>query len=220
MNDPEGQGAAPEFSDSDRAWFAALSGQATPAPGTAATREGQALRAALAQRIAERSADPGLAAATSDEAMQAQLQRLRQRMQAEGTFAPPPPAATAAPPSNVIAFPWWRRRVALVGMAASVLAAVLVVQMMGTRADYPVPPEMMGADGRQPLQVAAPRPAAEQLAARLREAGLRPGLYQRGGTYVVDVTLAASQLPAAEPGFAALGLKPAPGFNRVEFTAR
>lgn len=220
MTNPADGPSPPEFSDSDLQWYAALSGQAPP-QGSPAAREGGALRAALELRRQEIEADPELAAATSDEAMQVQLQRLRERIAREGTFdrAPPAePAAPASPPTaaKVIEFPWWRRRGALVAMAASVLVAVVLVQQITSQPDYPQPPVMMGADGLQQLRAAQPRQAAEQLAERLRQAGLRPGLYQRGPSYVVDVNLLAAELPAAQAAFAALGLKPAVGFNRVE----
>jgi hypothetical protein len=213
MNGPDSGNPTPEFSDSDLQWYAALTGDPPRDPNSAAVREGLALRVALEQRRLEIAASPDIATATSDEAMQRQLQQLRQRIQREGVFDRPQAAA-----SNVIEFPWWRRRGALLAMAASVLVAVVLVQQITSQPDYPQPPTMMGADGIQQLRVAQPRQAAEAWAAQLRQAGLRPGLYQRGTTYVVDVNLMAAELPAAEPAFAALKLKPAVGFNRVEFS--
>lgn len=220
MTNPGDGPSPPEFSDSDLQWYAALSGQAPP-QGSPASREGLALRAALELRRQEIEADPALAAATSDEAMRQQAQRLRERIAREGIFDRAPPAEPAAPvpppaASNVVEFPWWRRRGALLAMAASALVAVVLVQQITSQPDYPPPPAMMGADGLRQLRAAQPRQAAERLAAQLRQAGLRPGLYQRGSSYLVDVNLLAAELPAAEPAFAALGLKPAVGFNRVE----
>jgi hypothetical protein len=199
-------------------WYAALSGEPAREPDSAAVREGSALRVALEQRRLEMTANAEGAAATSDEAMQRQLQKLRQRIRREGVFDRPQPLEPERPPaaSNVIEFPWWRRRGALVAMAASVLAAVVLVQQITSRPDYPQPPTMMGADGLQQLRVPQPRQAAEAFAAQLRQAGLRPGLYQRGTTYVVDANLMAAELPAADPAFAMLQIKPAVGFNRVE----
>jgi hypothetical protein len=233
MNGAGDNSSKPEFTDSDSAWFDALTGQPKPGAKAPAAREGRALRAALEQRQHEIAASPELAAATSDDAMQHQLQRLRQRAKAEGVFeaapgASPSPSNDAAPTasstpaqpkSNVIEFPWWRRRKALVGLAASLVVALVVVQQTGDRADYPPPNEMLGADGLQRLRAPRPRQAAEQLAERLVQAGLRPGLYQRGKTYLVDITLLASDLKVAEPGFATLGIKPVVGFNRVEIAA-
>lgn len=230
MNGPGDKTSKPEFTDSGQAWFDALTGQPTPDANATAAREGRALRAALEQRQHEMASSLELDVATSDDAMQVQLQRLRQRAKAEGVFdvapdaamsqsddsAPAVSSAPAQPKSNVIEFPWWRRRKALVGLAASFVLAVLVVQQMGDRADYPPPNEMLGADGLQRLRAPQPRQAAEQFAERLREAGLRPGLYQRGKTYIVDITLMASELQVAEPAFAPLGVKPGAGFNRVE----
>lgn len=234
MSSPSDDKPEPPFSDSDLQWYAALSGEALADPESPAAREGQALRIALEQRRQEMALDPTLAAARNDESQQRQLQQLRQRVRREGVFdrppatatiaapaapaAPAPPAPTTAQASNVIAFPWWRRRGALVAMAASVLMAAVLVQQLTSQPDYAQPPAMLGADGVQALRVPQPRASAEQLAERLRQAGLRPGLYQRGKTYVVDVNLMAAELPLADPGFAALRIKPALGFNRVEFS--
>lgn len=229
MSSPGSGTPKPEFSDSDQQWFAALSGKEAGDPASPTVREGLALRAALELRKQEVAADPDLSAATSDEAMQQQLLRLRLRIEAEGVFAQSPSAASShsddprstseSKSSNVIAFPWWRRRLSLVGMAASLVMAVVVVQMIAHQPDYPPPNEIRGADGVQQAYEVRPREAAEQLATQLRQAGLRPGLYQRGKTYIVDITLMASDLSAAETAFTTLRLKPAAGFNRVEISA-
>lgn len=230
MNGPGDKPSKPEFTDSDQAWFDALTGQPAPDAKPTAAREGHALRTALEQRRHEMASSPELDAATSDAAMQLQLQRLRQRARAEGVLDAPPGAPASAPhdaaaaPStvpeppkaNVVEFPWWRRRKAALGLAASVLMAALVVLQTSERADYPPPNEVLGADGLQQLRAPRPRQAAEQLGDRLRQAGLRPGLYQRGKTYIVDITLLASEMQVAEPAFMPLGIKPAAGFNRVE----
>ncbi len=207
-----------EFSDSDREWFAALSGNAPRDSRSTAAREGAALRVALEQRRQEIDGDPRLAAVTSDIAMEAMRQNLVQRARHEGLFdrtapaTPPPSAAT----SNVVEFPWWRRRRPLLALAASLLVGVVSVRELMDRPDYPEPPEMLGPGGVLRVRVPQPRAAAEQLAARLKQAGLRPGLYQRGKAYVVDVQLMAAELPAARPAFEALGTKAEVGFNRVE----
>ena len=220
MSNPGSDGSTPEFSDSDRVWYAALSGEQGGDPASAATREGKALRLALEQRVQELAARPELAAATSEEAMQRQLQQLQQRMEQEGLFErPAAPDAAPAASSNVVAFPWWRRRVALAGLAAALMLSVVIVHQLDNQAEFPLPNETFGADGLQRLSVRKPRDVAVQVAAQLKQAGLRPGVYQRGKTYFVDVSLMASELPAAEPAFTALKLKPVAGFNRVELTA-
>ena len=210
-----------EFSDSDAEWYAALSGEASStAPMSKARREGQAMRTALKDRL--RAADRVADAATSDEMVKQQRERLQARLSAEGLFAGgTAPATTAAPTlGRVIEFPWWRRRPALMAMAASLFVAVGAGVIVATRPDYPPPNELMGADGIQRTTAARPRDAAEQLHRQLAAAGLRPGLYQRGRTYVVDVTLMAANLPSAAPAFSALGLQPTAGFNRVEIAPR
>jgi len=226
-----------EFSDSDREWLRAVGGEAMD-PDSPAAREGFALRLALEQRRREMEARSGARPGKSEEARQAQRDRLLQRARAEGLFergtldtsAPPglevapvptpmpvsPPTPKSAPPSNVIEFPGWRRRRALVALAASaVVGAVLVTQLVD-RPDYAAPPEMLGSASVQRHQAVQARATAERLAGQLRAAGLRPGLYQRGRTYIVDIQLLGSELPAATPAFEALGIKPSPGFNRVE----
>ncbi len=224
MSSPNNGKPPPDFSDSDLRWYACLSGAPLADPGPPAEREALAMRMALEQRRHEVGASPDLVAAISDEAMQLQLQALRQRIQRDGVFERAPPAAATLPPApaapNVIEFPWWRRRGGFLAMAASVLVAVVLVQQITSQPDYAQPPVMSGADGTQQMRVAQPKQAAEQWAAQLRQAGLRPGLYQRGTTYVVDINLMAADLPAATPAFATLQRAPAVGFNRIEFNAR
>ena len=212
----------PDFSDSDKEWFAALSGHAPRGADSRAVREGHALRAALEMKISEIDASAELETATSDAAMEAKLQRLLERADGESGFdrSSPDRAETAASASNVVPFPWWRRRKTLVAMAASVLVGIVTVGQWPGRPDYPEPPETLGAGGVRQIQSASPRTTAETLAARLRESGLRAGLYQRGKTYVVDITLLASEIPSAHPSFEALGVNPVAGFNRIEIAPR
>jgi len=208
-----------EFSDSDREWLRALGGEAV-APDSPAAREGFALRAALADRRREMEAGAEPRPGKSPQDRQAQRDALLQRARAEGLFERRPPAAVTAPPvaqapSNVVEFPWWRRRRALVALAASTVIGAVLVGQWFARPDYGAPPEMLG--GARVLEVRAPqaRAVAERLAAQLRAAGLRPGLYQRGRIYLVDIQLLDAELPAATPAFEALGLRPLAGFNRV-----
>jgi hypothetical protein len=216
-----------EFSDSDRQWFDALSGKAVD-PESKAAREGFAMRVALEQRRLEQQRREAAATEADEAAARARLEKLRQRARAEGLFepsaaaperapAPAPPPPTPAP-GNVIEFPWWRRqRRTVFALAASVLLGTVVVTQLVQRPDYEAPPQMLGTGSVQKVLAPAPRRAAERLAEQLRQAGLRPGIYQRGKTYIVDITLMAAELAAAAPAFATLGLEPAAGFNRVEF---
>ncbi|MBI5719223.1 MAG: hypothetical protein HZC37_16270 [Burkholderiales bacterium] len=218
MNNPDYD--KPEFSDSDRQWLEALRGEGVD-PASPAAREGFALRAALERRRLEMEARTEPRAEKSDEARQAQLDKLLQRARAEGAFEREQPdsavlPAPAPPQSNVIEFPWWRRRRVLVALAASaVIGAVLVTQIVD-RPDYGAPPEMLGHANVQKLKATQPRVAAERMAEQLRAAGFRPGLYQRGNTYVVDIQLMAAEIAVAGPAFEALGIKASAGFNRVE----
>jgi len=214
-----------DANDADRDWFAGLSGERR-AGASPAAREGVALRVALEQRARELEADPHIAAATGDEAMNSMRETLRQRLRSEGLFgstaAPgsgPPPTPSVAPPSNVIEFPWWRRRRPLLALAASLLVAVLAIQQFVIRPDYDLPPQTAGGGSVQTVRADGPKAAAERLAAQLKEAGLKPGLYQRKRTYIVDIQLMAAEVPAALPAFQALGLAPTTGFNRIEISA-
>jgi hypothetical protein len=232
MSPPDRPAPGEDFSDSDRAWLAALTGDENASMDSPATREGHAMRAALELRRRQHDASPQIASATSDDATRAQLERLRARVRAEGLLERPvgdstavsmpegPPAGEQPQPAKIIGFPWWRRRGALLAVAASLLAAVVVVQLVDRGPDYPPPNELMGADGVQRTQSSDPRRAAEQLAQQLRAVGLRPGLYQRGRTYIVDITLMSAELDTAKTGFTALGLQPVVGFNRVEIDGR
>jgi len=211
-----------EFTDSDRLWFASLSGEEAPGDGSRAAREGRALRAALEDRRRQVDTDPKLLDAISDESLEARLQALTHQIRSEGIFDRAAPAASAAvppAPSNVIEFPWWRRSKPLMALAASLFLGVVLVQQIADRPDLPAPPEMMGAGGTQQAHAPSPRQAAERLVAGLRQANLRPGLYQRRGTFVVDVNLLADDVPSAAPALRDLGLKPAIGFNRIEISA-
>lgn len=209
----------PEYSDSDREWFAALSGRTPIGQGGRASREGHALRAALEVRRRELDVDPEGAAATDEASTEEQLKKMLVRARAEGAFDRASPAAAPAP-SNVIEFPWWRRRRAILALAASVLLGTVVLRQVLDQADYPLPPQTYGTEGVQRVRDAQPRAAAEALAARLREAGLKPGLYQRDKTYIVDVQLMAGEVDAAKPAFAPLSIRPLTGSNRVEVTPR
>ncbi len=211
----------PEFGDSDREWLAALDGDATSRDVTTSrpSLEGHALRTALAQRHKESERNANTGTVSRDATLEQDLEHLLRRADTEGVFdrsAPDSSAATPdAPPSNVVEFPWWRRRTAVVGLAASLLAGVLVLTQFETTI-YPEPPQTHGADGVQRVRDARPREAAERLAAQLRDAGLKPGLYQRGKMFVVNVNLLSAERASAAQAFAALGIEPVVGFNRVE----
>ncbi len=205
------------FSDSDREWLAALSGKIAPdAARSSAARQGVGLRMALERRDQAIEADPRMVQATSDDAMQAARLRLLQHARAEGLFDRP--AAPTTLPTNVVEFPWWRRRRSFVALAASLLVGAVALRTLVERPGYGEPPILSGAGGVLRAVAANPKAAADELATRLEAAGLRPGRYQRGRVYVVDVQLMAAELAAAKPAFDALGLEPAVGFNRVEIS--
>ncbi len=193
------------FSDSDRQWFDRLSGKPVLVTDAEAIREADALKLGLRFEQEALDADPELMAATSDAALQQQWEQLQFRLKREGLLQRPPKA-------------WWQRWPAAAGVAAVVaLASVLVPTLQPS---YDAPPVMRGEVRSRQLNVGEPRKSAEAFAAALREAALRPGVYRRDKTYVVDVDLEPEQLAPAAPAFKQLGLEPTPGFTRVEFAPR
>lgn len=192
----------PGFSDSDQQWFDRLSGKPVVVTDPEALREADALRLAL--EMEHEAAESG---APQDAAeLQRQWEQLQFRARREGLLDRP-------------ASPWRERRTILVGLAAAVvLSAVLVPVWQGSGDDYDAPPVMRGEHVLRELRVADPKGAAEGFATALRDAGLKPGLYRRDKTYVVDVDLKPDQLGAAAPAFARLALQPAAGTTRVELT--
>ena len=115
--------------------------------------------------------------------------------------------------------PWRQRWPAIAGLAAAVvLSAVLVpIWQGGGDGEHDAPPVMRGDYVLREQRTAEPRASAEAFAAALRQAGLKPGLYRREKTFVVDIDLKPEQLPSAVPAFAGLALQPVPGYTRVEF---
>lgn len=204
---------APEpAGDADRQWLERLQGKPVAATDAEALWEADALRLALdAERQAE-EADADLEDDTSDEALQHDWERLQFRWKREGLLVPRPK-------------PWWQRMPAAAGLAAAVaLAAVLLPLQQGDGDGddrYDPPPVMRGEHQLHWRTVDAPRMAAEAFAEKLREAGLRPGIYRSGKTYTVDVDIKAAELAAAAPAFASAALPPpAAGFTRIEFAPR
>lgn len=198
-----------EFSDSDQLWFDRLSGKAVSADqlDSEAVREADLLRRAIElreKRLAE--SEPGLREVVSDESIQHQWQRLRFALK-RGDVLP-----GAAPPV-------WRRWPAVGGLAAAVLAAVVLLQLPRGE-DLDEPPTLRGELVLRQQRVAEPAARAKAFAAALTEAGLAPGRYRHEQAYIVDVNLKPERVEAARPAFATLGLEPTAGYWRIEFSAR
>lgn len=222
----------------DQQWLDRLAGLPGPYTDEAAVGSADAMRQAMDLDEQALQANPELAAATSQAGVERQWQRLQARLDREGLLLPSPPAqgrwqglqgrlARARdalwPPAGATTSPW-QRWPAAAGLAAVLaLSAVLVQQQWQTEPPYgdgPVP-QMRGAvEGLQHRKVAQPRQSAEAFAQALRDAGLRPGLYRRDKqTYLVDITLDATELGAAAKAFESIGLAARPGFTRVAFDA-
>jgi hypothetical protein len=179
------------FSDSDRQWFDRLSGKPGVVTDAQAIREADALKQALRAEIDAQGAGE------DDAELQRQWEQLQFRARREGVQPRP-------------ATPWRQRWPAIAGLAA-------VPLWQGGDGGYDAPPVMRGDHVLREQRTAEPRESAEAFAAALRQAGLKPGLYRRDKTFVVDIDLKPEQLPAAEPAFARLALQATPGTTRVEF---
>lgn len=198
-----------EFSDSDQLWFDRLSGKPVPADqlDSAAVREADQLRRAFQlEEQRQVRADPALRAAVSDESIRHQWQRLRFALKRKGVL----PGAAA---------PAWRRWPAVAGLAAALLAAVVLLPLQRGGEDLDEPPGLRGEFVLKRQAVADPAARAKAFAAALNQAGLSPGLYRRDKTYIVDIDLKPDRSPAAAPAFRSLGLEAAPGYWRIEFAA-
>lgn len=222
----------------DQQWLDRLAGLPGPYTDEAAVRSADAMRQAMDLDEQALQANPELAAATSQAGVERQWQRLQARLDREGLLLPSPPAQgwwlamqgrlararDALWPSPAARWQRWQRWPAAAGLAAALaLSAVLVRQQWQDEPPYgdgPVPQMRGSADGMQQRKVAQPRQSAEAFAQALRDAGLRPGLYRRDKkTYLVDITLDATELGAAAKAFESIGLAAKVGFTRVAFDA-
>lgn len=195
------------FSDSDRVWFDRLRGKPVAADDPAVLREADALRRALRLRNEAEQADPRLEEGSTPQARQQRAERLQFRLRREGLLEP---AAKRRP-----------RWLPAVGLAAAVmLAAVLVPRMLvDDTVYYDAPPAARGDLPVTQRRADQPREAAEALKRTLDAAGLRPAIWQRGRTFVVDAEVDPAALDTATPVLRAAGLPVRAGWQRVEFSA-
>jgi hypothetical protein len=196
------------FSDSDQQWFDRLSGKPGLVSDAQAVHEADALKLALELEQDAAEADPELTAAISKDALQHQWEQLQFRAKREGLLRTPQTR-------------WRQRWPAMAGLAAVVALSAVLLPMLNRDNDtaYDPPPVMRGEYVTRQARVSQPVKAAEAFAAALRGAGLKPGIYRRDKTFVVDVDLTPEQLAAAAPAFKLLKFEPTPGFTRVEFDA-
>jgi len=219
-----------DFSDSDQEWFDRLGPAPRPPAQTPAQREGDALKQAMRIADAKLAQRPDIRNALSDEARQRRFQRIQASLaDPEPVVAPPaqPPRPAAPSPGA-----WSRLRQWLEGsllgprwpaagaLALAVALGTVIVPVWMNDHIYERPEQLKGADDVRQVDAERPRQAAEAFAAELVRAGLKPGLYQRGKTFVVDIDVDRAQLPAASPAFARIGVEPRLGFTRVEFDPR
>lgn len=192
------------FSDSDQQWFDRLSGKPGPYKDERAVREADALRLAL-DLERERLAQESGAAAKEDESIEQAWARLQIALERDGLLRERRRARWTWP--------------ALGGLAAAVVvsAGLLRIWYDPSGPIYDPPPVLRGTPPVRHVVAPAPREAAERFAADLRSAGLKPGLYQKDGSFVVDVNLLHEQVEAARPAFGQLNQVPAMGLTRVIF---
>ncbi len=229
MPPPDTRDPSP-FSDSDQEWYDRLGPSTRPPAQTAAQREGDTLMGAMRAADEQLVQRPDMRAALSDEAAEQRWQRLQSRLDAEGLLTTQPHAQRGQPRAAAPRPGWWSRmRSALDGIllgppwravaALTLLVAlgtVIVPVWMSGRV-YDPPGELKGADDVRQVTVARPRRAAEAFAAELTRAGLKPGIFQRDPTFIVDIDVERDQLLAATPAFAGIGLQVRMGFTRIEF---
>ncbi|MBL8339874.1 MAG: hypothetical protein JNL30_00280 [Rubrivivax sp.] len=195
------------FSDSDQQWFDRMTGKPGPYDDDRAVREADALKQALELECDRLAREAGVAA-REDEALEHEWQRLQFALKREGLL-------------RERRRPRWMWP-ALGGLAAAVLiaAGLLPVWRDVVAPTYDPPPVLRGAPRLGQVAVPDPRKAAERFANALRDAGLRPGLYQKEESFVVDINLLPGQMEMARPAFAQINEAPAVGMNRVTFAAR
>lgn len=230
-----------DFSDSDLEWLDRIGPSPRPPAQTPAQREGDRLKAAMQRVDADLLARPEVQAALGDEARRARLREVMARLDAPAADVSPAPApAPSAAPSPAPSGPdaasspaaWWRRLSGVFGglvarpwpaaaaLAMAVVASTVIVPTWMNQPAYQRPDEVKGADDVRRVAVERPRQAAEAFAAELSKAGLKPGLFQRDKTFIVDIDVDRPLLAAATPAFTRIGLEPRLGFTRVEFAPR
>jgi hypothetical protein len=194
------------FSDSDQQWFDRLSGKPGPYDDERAVREADALRLALDQEreglAREAAIEP------SDEELEREWTRMESALERKGLLGEQRGPRWTWP--------------ALGGLAAAVVlsAGLLRIWVDPSGPIYDPPPVLRGTPPVRQIATPTPRDAAERFAKDLRGAGFKPGLYQKDGTFVVDIVLLPEQVEAARPAFAHLNLAPTLGLTRVIFGPR
>lgn len=209
-----------DFSDSDREWYDRLGPGPHPPARTPAEHEGDALRQAVRAADAELLARPEVQAALGDEARRARLQEVKARLVRQETPAPAAPGGWQRLRAWIDDLRPRRPWPAVAALALAVVAGTVIVPVWMNERVYDLPGELRGADDVRRLAVEHPRRAADAFADELARAGLEPGRFQRGKTFIVDVDVEPPQLPAATPAFTRVGLEPRLGFTRVEFAPR
>jgi hypothetical protein len=205
MSDKPGGSGDKEFSDADRAWWEGLAGRGTTAPDAdarvqQARADAQELRAAVLQRDADAALQARVDRLTSDEAHQRRREQLLARLQTADTS--PPAAARRRTPA-----PWgWALAASL-----AVLGVTFTLVRMQTEPEVPELGILRSDDTVFRIADAAPRRAAEALAAELRAAGLPSALYRQGASFHVRVTVTPATPPAALAVLQRLGAPTAEG---------
>jgi hypothetical protein len=192
------------FSDSDQQWFDRLSGKPGPYDDEGAVREADALRLALEQERERLAREAAIA--PSDEELEREWTRIESALERKGLLGEKRRPKWTWP--------------ALGGLAAAVVISAGLLRLWYDPSGpiYDPPPVLRGAPPIRQVATPTPREAAERFAKDLRSAGLKPGLYQKDGSFVVDINLLPEHVEVARPTFGQLNLVPNLGLTRVIFS--
>ena len=148
----------------DQDWLDVLAGHEVPDADPKTRREAELIRAAILAHHADDSSDP-----TAEETEHA-WQQLQFRLRRERKSSKPKP--------------FWQRREALVALAATVAAVVIVPKLA-------LSPDMQPKDlaDTQFIVSEDPRQEAEELAQTLTRLGLQPEITQQNDDWYIDVRL-------------------------------
>jgi hypothetical protein len=193
------------FSDSDQQWFDRLSGKPGPYDDERAVREADALRLALDREREELAREAAIE--PNDEELEREWTRMESALERKGLLGEQRGPRWTWP--------------ALGGLAAAVVLSAGLLRLWYDPSGpiYDAPPVLRGTPPVRQVVTSTPREAAERFAKDLRSVGLKPGLYQKDSSFVVDINLLPEQIDTARPAFGQLNQVPTLGLTRVIFSA-
>lgn len=199
----------PNWDASDEEWLHELCRPGSAKPETDAAREARMLHQALVGERESMEATPWFVGLASPDLQEQKLEELLFELRRRRLLDPPRRR--------------WRPAVWSLGLAAAAFVAWFALTPLLTstlrQPTYGEPPVWRGQIHIVRRPVADPRPAAEAMLARLREAGVDAAIYQRDQVFIVELDVSATSLV---PIAAILGPEAGPlrtGPTRIEFIA-